>query len=152
MPRPIRSSILLAALAASACTLHSTATEWHRRVGIDGNPVFLATTTIYGLNLLVLLPFVGDTRTANVVDEATARIAAAGSDRVRVVETEFANYWFALPPLSWLVTPVSGSVSIEYTPSTKELVAAQALAKLQAERAAERREQDHSNLIPEPRR
>jgi hypothetical protein len=136
----------------AGCTFHSTAVQWNGRLGPDGKPVHVLTTTKYGLNLVVLLPFFGDTRTAQVVDEATARIAESGSDRLRVVETESANYWFALPPLSWFVSPVMGSVSIEYTPSTQALQQVAATQQLQDTRAAERREQDHGHVIPEARR
>lgn len=114
-------------LALAGCTLHSTATHWHGRTGPDGQPLFVRTTTIYGLNLLFVLPLLGDTRTDNLVDAATERLAGDDSNRVRVVETESANYWYAIPPLTWLVTPVVGSVSIEYTPSAKELADAAAI-------------------------
>lgn len=152
MPSPLRRLFLLPWLAATACTFHSTATHWNGRHGLDGKPVFVTTTTIYGINLLVLLPFWGDTRVDNLVDEATAKIAASDSNTLRVVETESANYWYAIPPLTWFVAPVMGSVSIEYTPSGKALADAQALAKLQDQRAAERREQDQSHVIPDARR
>ncbi|MBL8754921.1 MAG: hypothetical protein JNK15_16570, partial [Planctomycetes bacterium] len=67
-------SILLASLVAmsSGCTFHSTATHWNGRTAADGRPVWMTTTTTYGVNLLVLLPFVGDTRADALVDEATA--------------------------------------------------------------------------------
>ncbi len=120
MARPPRVLLVLAA-ALGACSFHSTATQWNGRVGIDGKPVFVTTTTKYGFTLFVVIPFLGDTRTANLVDETTAAIARAGGNHVRVVETESANYWYALPPLSWFVAPVMGSVSVEYTPSADQL-------------------------------
>lgn len=136
----------------AGCTFHSTATHWHERTGIDGQPVFLTTTTTYGFNLLVLLPFVGDTRTDALIEASTAEIAVHGSDRLRVVETEGANYWYALPPISWFVTPVMGSVSIEFTPSAQALAAARAATAFRDQRAAERNERDNSHILPEPRR
>ncbi len=148
---PLRLAVLFAASFAG-CAFHSTATHWNGRTGPDGQPVFVTTTTIYGLNLLVLLPFVGDTRTDNLVDAATARIATAGSDRLRVVETESANYWYAIPPLTWLIAPVMGSVSIEYTPSPRELAAVAELERLRDQRAQERREEDHSAVFPQLRK
>jgi hypothetical protein len=131
MPRLPRVPFLLAAAALAGCTFHSTATTWHDRVGIDGKPMFLTTTTKYGFALFVVIPLLGDTRTAKLVDETTASIAAAGGNRLRVVETESANYWYAIPPLSWFVAPVMGSVSVEYTPSDEQL------AKLAAEASKE---------------
>ena len=152
MATPLRVVSLLLLPLLVGCTLHSTATHWHGRTGPDGQPVFVRTTTIYGVNLLLVLPLLGDPRTDNLVDAATAKLAEQGSDRVRVVETESANYWYAIPPLTWFVSPVVGSVSIEYTPSPKELAAARELDRLQEERAAARREQDHSQVFPELRR
>jgi hypothetical protein len=148
----LRLAIVLAAGAASGCSFHSTATHWHSRVGIDGRPVYLITTTIYGINLLVMLPLVGDTSTDTVIEHATAEIAGLGNDHVRVVQTANANYWYAIPPLTWLVSPVMGSVSLEYVPSAKALQATADLDRLQAERATVRREQDHSHVIPEAKR
>lgn len=105
----------------AGCTFHSTATHWHGRVGIDGKPVFMTTTTAYGLNLAVVLPVIGDTRLDETISEACAEIARSDSTGVRVVETESSNYWFALPPFTWIFSPVVMSVSIEYTPSAKLL-------------------------------
>ena len=120
MPRIPRGAVVLGTLL-SGCTFHSVADQWHGRTGPDGQPVYTVTTTTYGFNLLVVVPFLGDVRTRALVDESAARIAEVDGDRVRVVETESANYWYALPPLSWFVSPVVGSVSIEYTPSAQEL-------------------------------
>lgn len=144
--------ILLPALLLGACTFHSTATHWNGRVGADGRPVFLVTTWKYGFNLFGLLPFVGDIRVDQLVDESTARIAATGSDRLRIVETEYLNYWYVLPPLTWFVSPMYGSVSIEYEPSAQELASARAADALFEQRARARQDEDHRHLVPEPRR
>jgi hypothetical protein len=107
----------------SGCTLHSVAEQWHGRTGVDGRPVHLLTTTIVGFNLLVIVPFLGDPRASTLIDAATRRLEQVDGQRLRVVETESSNYWFALPPLSWFVSPVIGSVSIEYerpSPSAPE--------------------------------
>jgi hypothetical protein len=152
MRNSLRITCALGLIATSGCTFHSTATHWNGRVGIDGRPVYLTTTTTFGLNLLVVLPFVGDPRADALLDRATAEIAAHGSDHVRVVETDGANYWYAIPPLSWLVSPVVGSVTLEFVPSAMAQQATADLDRLQAERAAARREQDHSHVIPDAKR
>ena len=149
---PRLASFAALALAASACTFHSTASHWNGRVGIDGQPVYLTTTTTYGLHLLVLLPFLGDTRADSLVDACTAEIAGQGSDRLRAVETESANWWYALPPITWIVTPVMGSVSIEYTPSAAALAEQKRLDAVFEERTKARFEQDNRHVLPEPRR
>lgn len=114
---PVPTGLALAAtFACIGCTFHSTATQWHGCTGPNGRPLQLQTTTIVGANAFLLLPFVGDPRTDNLVAKATAELARLGHRDVRVVETESANYWYAIPPLTWLLSPVVGSVSIEYTP------------------------------------
>ncbi len=137
---------------AMGCSFHSRATHWHDRTGPDGQPVYALTTTTYGFNLGVIVPVLGSTSLDEMVDVATARIAAAGSDHVRLVETESSNYWYALPPLSWIVSPVVTSVTLEYSPSAGEQNEVRQLQMLQEERGAERREQDHSEIVPGPRR
>jgi hypothetical protein len=148
---PIR-PFLVGCVMLAGCTFHSTATHWNGRLDPAARPIYLTTTTIVGINLLVLLPFLGDTRADNLLDAATAEIARTDSTNLRVVETESANYWFAVPPLTWLFTPVQGSVSIEYTPSATALAAQAELERLQEQRAAERRAAGQEHLIPEPRR
>jgi hypothetical protein len=126
MRRNLRLVPVLAAastLLTTGCTFTSHATQWNGRVAPDGKPVYVTTTTVYGCNICILWTMLGDTRTDALVAKTTARIAQHGSDHVRVVETESANWWYTLPPLSWLFTPVMGSVSIEYTPSVAELAA-----------------------------
>lgn len=142
----------LSLLGLGACTFHSTASHWHQRTAPDGKPVFVTTTTAYGLNLGIVLPFLGDTRLDETVDRACEHIARSDSDGVRVVETESYNYWYAIPPFTWLFTPVVMSVSLEYTPSAKLLAETAAADAWRDQKALERREQDHSHLIPEPRR
>lgn len=127
MHAPCHRSLLLAApllAALPACTLHSTATHWHGRTGPDGKLVHALTTTAYGMNLAIVLPVLGDVVLDEVVDEACAHIARSDSNGVRIVETEKSNYWYAIPPLSWLFSPVVLSVTIEYTPSPAALAAA----------------------------
>jgi hypothetical protein len=125
MPRPARFLPLLAA-AAAGCTFHSTATKWNGRVTADGRTVFVATTWAYSLNGVIVVPMAGDARLEALVDQATANIAEKGGDRVRVLETEYFTYWYALPPVSFFVTPVYGSVTLEYEPSAEELASVRA--------------------------
>lgn len=152
MPSPLAVASLALFALATGCTFHTTARQWNGRLDRDGQPVFLTTTTTYGVQLLVLLPFVGDTRADALVDAATAEIARHDNQRVRVVETESANWWYALPPITWFVTPVMGSITMEFTPSAEELRIAEELAKYQEQKRLERNQQDHSHVIPEPRR
>lgn len=118
-PRAATAALLLAAL--GGCTLQDTATHWHGRTAPDGKPLCVTTTTTYGLHFAVVQPFLGATRLDELVSRATAAIARSGSDGLRIVETESNNYWYAIPPFTWLFTPVVKSVSIEFTPSPQLL-------------------------------
>lgn len=146
---PIRRILALAPLVlAMGCSFHSRATHWHARTGPEGKPVFALTTTTYGLNLVIAMPVLGSTSLDEMVDVASARIAELGGDRVRLVETESSNYWYAIPPISWILSPVVTSVTLEYSPSPEELASVSQLDGLQPARADERREQDHADVIP----
>lgn len=155
MTRPNRSTTaagVLVAFALAGCSFHSTATHWHGRVGADGQPIHVKVTTNVGFNLLILLPFLGNTTIDTMLDEASRAIAEQDSDRLRVIQTSAENYWYGFPPVTWILTPVITNVAVEYQPSAKELAEAAAKDRLQKEKAAERREQDNRHVIPEPRR
>ena len=136
----------------SACSLHSVATHWNGRVGPDGHPVFVRTVTNIGVNVGVVLPLLGKTTLDEMVREATDPIAEHGSDHIRVIETSSENYWYGFPPLTWIVTPVITTVGVEYRPSAAEIAAVEAAEEELEARARERREQDNTHVIPEPRR
>ena len=76
------------------------------------------------MHLVGLVPFVGETTIDEMVDESTRWIRAADGSRLRLVETELHNYWYGVPPLSWIFSPVITSVTFEYEPSDTALAAA----------------------------
>jgi hypothetical protein len=115
--------VLLATLAAG-CAFHSTATQWNERVGPDGEPVFVKSTTNVGLNLLVLLKVLGDTDTTGMIDELTEEIAEENGNYVRIIQSETENYWYGFPPFTWFVTPVVTTVTGEYRPTPEALAEA----------------------------
>lgn len=113
----------------ASCAFHSTASQWNGRVGPNGNPVHLKSTTSVGLNLVILLRLFGATTTTSLVDELTGEIAEEGGDRVRIVQSSSENYWYGFPPFTWIVTPVVNTVTAEYEPTEEELEAARNEAK-----------------------
>src|SRR5712671_1129449 len=124
MVRPSRlhgGALVLLAIHAAACSFNSTATHWNGRVGLDGKPVFVKTSTNVGMNLFVALPLGGNLNTDELVDATTQAIRDENGDKVRVVETSWNNGWNGLPPLTLLFTPVVTRISIEYQPSAEEL-------------------------------
>lgn len=142
--------VLLLALT-PACAFHSVASHWNGRVGPDGQPVFVRSVTNVGFNVFVFLPLLGNTTVDEMIDECTAAIAEQDSDYVRVIETSSENYWHGFPPFTWIFTPVITNVGVEYRPSEAEQQALRDEEVARKERARKRRDQDHSDLIPEPR-
>lgn len=144
--------LLLGSTLATGCAFHSTASHWNGRLGPDGIPVFVKTTTNVGLNVFVALPLLGNSTIDTMLDETTAEIAKYDSDHVRVIETATENYWYGFPPVTWIVTPVITNVSVEYRPSGKEVEEARKQDARIAEATKRRAEGDNDHLIPEPRR
>lgn len=138
---------LLAALALTSCSFHSMATRWNGRVGANGTPVHIRVTTNVGFNLLVIVPFLGNTTIGTMIDEATGLIAATDSDLLRVIETRTEVYWYGFPPFTWIVTPVITDVAVEYRPSDLELGELTTPEPAVAEPPAE-----PGRHVPEPRR
>ncbi|MBL8730412.1 MAG: hypothetical protein JNM25_18485 [Planctomycetes bacterium] len=122
---PIRRALALGALSLlTGCAMHTNATRWNGHLGPDGKPVFVLHSQYVGFHLLIAVPFVGSTQVDRMIDESTAWITAQEGDHLRLVETESNNYWYCIPPLSWLLTPVGTSVTFEYRPSASALAAA----------------------------
>lgn len=122
--------LLLSLSLLTGCAFHGEATHWNRRVGADGKPIFVHTTTNVGLNVGILLPLVGNVTIDSMLDETSGAIAEKGSDRLRVIQSSTENYWYGFPPFTWIFTPVITSVAVEYEPCAAELAAAeQAAAK-----------------------
>ncbi|MBK8976905.1 MAG: hypothetical protein IPM29_13380 [Planctomycetes bacterium] len=109
------------ALAFGGCTFHSKATIWHERVGPDGERVYFTSMTKVGFNLLIIVPFIGQTDIETMVDELTAEIAELDGNHIRIVQGDTENYWYGWSPLTWIVTPVVSSLTAEYRPSAREI-------------------------------
>ena len=125
---------LLALFAFPACTFHNTATHWNGHLGADGQPVFVRTSSYLGLNFGIFLPMAGRTTADEMIEEATRAIDADHGSHFRLVETETNNYWYGLPPLSWLFSPVVTSISFEYRPSAMALAEAAAADQRRSKR------------------
>ncbi|MEM9382324.1 MAG: hypothetical protein AAGB93_20390 [Planctomycetota bacterium] len=110
-----------ALLLASSCAFHSKATSWNGRVGPNGEPIFVRSTTNVGLNLLILVKLFGDTDTTGMIDELTEEIAEENGDKVRIIQSSSENYWYGFPPFTWIVTPVVTTVTADYEPTAEEL-------------------------------
>ncbi len=122
---PMKHLTILALLLVSstACTFHSTAKRWNDRVGANGNPVYVKSTTNFGLNLGIILPLFGSTEIDSMVHDMTGEIADENGDRVRIIESAAENYWYGWPPFTWIITPVLTTVTADYEPSAEQRAA-----------------------------
>lgn len=120
----------------SACAFHNTATHWNGHLGADGQPVFVRTSSYVGMNFAILVPMAGRTTVDEMIEEATRAIDTEHGSHLRLVETETNNYWYGIPPLSWLFSPVVTSISFEYRPSPKALAEAAAADERRSKRRA----------------
>ena len=110
-------SLALLALLLGSCTFHSTARHWNGRVGLNGKPVYVKSTTNVGFNFAIILPFLGATEIDSMVGELTSDIAKEDGNKVRVIESGSENYWYGFPPFTWIITPVITTVTADYEPS-----------------------------------
>jgi hypothetical protein len=116
MPTVLLPAVLLAALLFPGCTFISHANDWNGLNSPDGTPVHALTATTCGFQFLCFFPFLGPVQLDGTIDRATEQIRERGGDRVRLVFMGSSNYWWVLPPLSWLVTPVISEATLEYRP------------------------------------
>ncbi len=107
-------ALVLTATGLSSCAFHSTATAWNGRVGINGKPIQIITTTKVGFKLGIIIPFLGNMEVAGLVDDLTTAVATKGGDRVRVIQAAQENYWYGFPPFTWILTPVISTVTADY--------------------------------------
>ena len=155
MKSPVLLTILFVAAAsfAAGCSLHSTATHWNNRVGPDGKPVFIQSSTNIGFNVGIAIPFLGNITLDTMMDEASAAIAKEDGDHLRTIESSSENYWYGFPPFTWIITPVLTTVSVEYQPSAAALQQVRQEQQQEDEKAKLRREAaDTGHVVPsEPR-
>jgi hypothetical protein len=148
MIRPAHAFALVATCVFASCAFHNTATHWNGHLGADGQPVFVRTSSYVGVNFAILVPMAGRTTVDEMIEEATRTIDTEHGSHLRLVETETNNYWYGIPPLSWLFSPVVTSISLEYRPSAKALAEAAAADQARASRRKRRDTEQPATPVP----
>jgi len=121
-PMKTRSILVLGAvLSLTSCTFHTTAKHWNGRVGPDGKPVYVHSTTNIGFNLGIIIPLFGSTTIDTMVDTMTAEVAKTDGDNIRIIESAAENYWYGFPPFTWILTPVITTVTGDYQPTPEQI-------------------------------
>lgn len=85
-------------------------------MGWDGKPAYYEETSKVTFNLLILIPFIGNSGIDGMMEDLTFDIAEAKGNNVRIVQGSSENYWYGFPPFTWIITPIVTTVSAEYTP------------------------------------
>ena len=94
----------------SSCVTHSHAMEFNGVPGPRGYPVEFQKTTSYSLNLLFIIPLLGDSSREATVDEFTKEANERGAKRVYMESSSSSTYWYIFPPISFFIHPVATSV------------------------------------------
>jgi hypothetical protein len=89
----------------SACTLSSTASDFHGLRDVDNSIPTHINSTHYALQLFVAVPFIGDASLKTAVSEFTREAKELGATRVRIVQSDTTRLWWIFPPLSFIFTP-----------------------------------------------
>ena len=110
-------AVLVLGLLSTGCTFSSTAKNWNGLKGTDDKPTYYMTTTKVGMNLLIVVPFLGDMGIAGLTRDLTAEIKETGGNDVRIVQGSSESYFYGWPPFTWVITPVVSTVSAQYEPN-----------------------------------
>lgn len=107
-------SLLALCLAAGpGCTFISKSTEFNGVPSFDGRPVEYVSATTVGVNLLFILPLVGDASVTNTIQDLTERVKEDGAEGVRIVQSGTSYFWYVFLPFSIIIHPVTTSVTAE---------------------------------------
>ena len=97
----------------TGCTFISKAGEYNGLPGQQGRPVAYYSATSVGVNLLFVIPLIGDTSTAATLRDLTKKIKEDGGSNVRVVQSSGTIFWYIFMPLTFIIHPAVGSVSAD---------------------------------------
>lgn len=98
---------------ATGCTFLSKCTDYNGLPGQHGKPVEFYSAVAVGMNLVFILPIVGDPTPAATLSALTAKVKDDGGSNVRVVSSGTTYLWYVYFPFSLIFTPVITSVSAD---------------------------------------
>ena len=103
--------LALVLVVSSACaTTHTHSVLYNGVDGIRGVPVEYQSTTRYALHFLFIFGIFGDAGQDATVDAFTKEASSRGAKRISIKQSESTIYWYVLPPLSFLIQPVTRTV------------------------------------------
>jgi hypothetical protein len=107
--------VLIACLILSGCTSVNHAkgfNEFSTPFSGAGKPISHLTVSKMAVHLLAgKIPFFGNAEKSMVLDRFAYEARLAGADTVRLVQSQSTTWWFAFPPLTFLITPVTSEIA-----------------------------------------
>ena len=103
---------LAVAFAAAGCSSTKQSKAWNGLSSPDGTPLAHVSTSNVALHFLMGRdPIVGNASLDQTVNDFTAAVKATGASKVRIVQSSSRAWWFAFPPFSFFITPVTSNVA-----------------------------------------
>lgn len=98
---------------AAGCTFVSKAADYSGLPGQHGKPVEYYSATNVGVNLVFVLPILGEPTVPATLGALTAKVKEDGGTNVRVVQSGSTYLWYILLPFSIFIHPVVTSVTAD---------------------------------------
>ena len=103
--------LAIALLTTAGCTTtHTHSVDYNGVAGLRGEPVEYQSTTRYALHFLFIFGILGDAGQSATVDAFTKEASSRGAKRINLKQTTTSTYWYILPPLSFIIHPVSRTI------------------------------------------
>ena len=101
---------------AAGCSISSRATDFSGLKNMNGDKVTHINTRNYAVHAFVTKPFIGDATLQNTVKDFTEEAKKTGATKVMIVQSNETTLWWLLPPLTFILTPVTVDVAGDAIP------------------------------------
>lgn len=117
----LTTAFVIFGILSSGCTSTSVNQKFNGLTTPDGPPVGHLNTSKYAVHLLFgALPFLGNASIEDTLDAMTRKAKESGADQIRIVQSQKTIYWFVLPPISFVVTPVVSNIAADALKNARE--------------------------------
>ncbi len=96
---------------ATGCTSTRVAKDFSGLQLPEGSPKAHVNTSNIAIHLLFSTPLWGDSTLPAVVKDCTAAAKAEGASHIRLVQSDVTTYWWILPPITFIVQPVTANAA-----------------------------------------
>jgi hypothetical protein len=103
--------LALCVLISAGCAGQSKVTDYQGLTTPYGEPIAHLHVTRVALHLFGRWGMFGDASVSKTTGDFLRYARSLGATKVHIDHTERTHFWFSLPPFTWIITPVSSSVS-----------------------------------------